>query len=148
MTEPVHRGYVSRAEVGEDGEIRARLVPWWGSDIIGPTGTQAPGIQDIPETGDVRIRRRDSQPVYFNRTPAPKRQPRERVMSLALRLCAEVEGLRQSLGRPVVASDLSPQFLAAMKGEMWKDGEPVTDEQLWRVAEAYLEEAEREARSA
>jgi hypothetical protein len=143
----VHRGYVTRYEETPEGKW-AGLVPWYEADTIGPTGLQPSGVQDIPEEGEVRIRRRKRPPVPFDVKPVPKRTPRDRAMSLTLKLVAMVEDTRRRLGRPVVAGDLSDQMLQAIQAETWKAGDPVTPAHLRRVAQTYLDEAERKARSA
>ena len=73
--------------------------------------------------------------------PIVKTSARAKAEKLTTLLVIEIEKMRHALGRPVVSADLSDQWLRALgiKEELWKVGEPVTDETLRRVAEHYLE---------
>jgi hypothetical protein len=84
--------------------------------------------------------------VKFDMSAPPKRTPRQRAEAFTKQLVGHIEGVRQMLGRRVLWGDLSDQWIAALQGEMWRSGEPVTKEQLRRVAESYLTAYDNEIR--
>lgn len=63
---------------------------------------------------------------------------REKAAKFTAMLVGHIKQLEAALARPVVAGDLSEQFLRALGGELWKAGEPVTVERLRKVAEQYF----------
>ena len=63
---------------------------------------------------------------------------REKAARFTAMLLHHIAQLERALARPVVAGDLSEQFLRALGGELWKAGEPVTVERLRKVAEQYF----------
>lgn len=79
---------------------------------------------------------------YTTRIPNPvapiSMTDREKAAKFTAMLVRHIKQLETTLARPVVAGDLSEQFLRALGGELWKAGEPVTIERLRRVAEQYF----------
>lgn len=130
-------------------EVLKRL----GNELTNPTGPLLEGlIAQSDERGSRFVRRKDASTTgiggrikgrtYVTKLPqAP--QPigmtdREKAAKFTAMLVGHIKQLEAALARPVVAGDLSEQFLRALGGELWKAGEPVTVDRLRKVAEQYF----------
>jgi hypothetical protein len=131
MTEEIFPGTVVQVE--DDGP--ARRLPWQFSDTTyGETGS-----------GRTRIRQRVHPPAFVQPETIVRRSERARAEALAQTFVKQLEQMRTELGRPPEPADLSEQWLRAFGLELWRAGDPVTTEDMRKVAELYLEAVKKGA---
>jgi hypothetical protein len=118
-------------QVGDDGV--ARRVPWYESDTTyGDTGS-----------GRTRIRKRVHQPAFLKPDPITPRDDRSRAEALAEVFVKQLRAMESNLGRPLEPADLSEEWLRTFGLQFWRTGDPVTTEDMRKVAEFYLEAARK-----
>lgn len=135
-------------------EVLKRL----GKELIEPTGPLLKGlVAQSDERGSRFVKASEASSTgiggrikgrsYVTRLPQAARPigmtDREKAAKFTAMLVGHIKQLETQLARPIVAGDLSEQFLRALGGELWKAGEPVTVERLRKVAEQYFVANER-----